>query len=276
MSKPGRNDPCPCGSGRKYKRCCIDKKPREHSVLIGSSEPLRGVHYDKEKMEFTGITHDNRLIKPVVTYSQTHYESESGKERVTSRVQDKVVVGEPDLLRHLFSTFDLIVAMDTNTKVIAGERISACGIVHCILQRLPDAEREGYYASFPWQGTLLFKNCPSNMPPEKFAWITEIGRISNAKPQPGSSKFAIVTDHDMNNHALFNAKKMPIFEDFYLPDKFTLLYGRGDGPTESILNHLVKHCDKESSTVLETIERTGYYDDGQVKYSIGQIPIAVL
>ncbi|TLY83733.1 MAG: hypothetical protein E6K41_00425, partial [Gammaproteobacteria bacterium] len=20
--KPGRNDPCPCGSGQKYKRCC--------------------------------------------------------------------------------------------------------------------------------------------------------------------------------------------------------------------------------------------------------------
>jgi hypothetical protein len=23
---PGRNDPCPCGSGKKYKKCCIDKK----------------------------------------------------------------------------------------------------------------------------------------------------------------------------------------------------------------------------------------------------------
>jgi hypothetical protein len=23
--KPGRNDPCPCGSGKKYKKCCIDK-----------------------------------------------------------------------------------------------------------------------------------------------------------------------------------------------------------------------------------------------------------
>ncbi|KKL72985.1 hypothetical protein LCGC14_2079420 [marine sediment metagenome] len=23
MSKPGRNDPCRCGSGKKYKRCCI-------------------------------------------------------------------------------------------------------------------------------------------------------------------------------------------------------------------------------------------------------------
>ncbi|MDD6298928.1 SEC-C metal-binding domain-containing protein [Hornefia butyriciproducens] len=20
--KPGRNDPCPCGSGKKYKHCC--------------------------------------------------------------------------------------------------------------------------------------------------------------------------------------------------------------------------------------------------------------
>jgi tetratricopeptide (TPR) repeat protein len=25
MAKPGRNDPCPCGSGKKYKRCCLEK-----------------------------------------------------------------------------------------------------------------------------------------------------------------------------------------------------------------------------------------------------------
>ena len=24
--KAGRNDPCPCGSGKKYKKCCLDKK----------------------------------------------------------------------------------------------------------------------------------------------------------------------------------------------------------------------------------------------------------
>jgi hypothetical protein len=23
MNKIGRNDPCPCGSGRKYKKCCL-------------------------------------------------------------------------------------------------------------------------------------------------------------------------------------------------------------------------------------------------------------
>jgi len=28
MFKPkiGRNSPCPCGSGKKYKKCCLDKE----------------------------------------------------------------------------------------------------------------------------------------------------------------------------------------------------------------------------------------------------------
>jgi tetratricopeptide (TPR) repeat protein len=25
MAKTGRNDPCPCGSGQKYKRCCVPR-----------------------------------------------------------------------------------------------------------------------------------------------------------------------------------------------------------------------------------------------------------
>ena len=276
MSKLGRNDPCPCGSGKKYKRCCMDKKPRQQSVIIGSSEPLRGVHYDKGKMEFTGITHDNRLIKPVVTYSQTHYESESGKERIIKRIHDKVVVGEPDTLRYLSFNFDLIVVMDTNTKEIEGERISACSIIHCILQRLPDGEREGYYADFPWQNTLLFRNSPKDLPAEKFGWITEIRRIKNAVPHMESSRFALVTDHDMDNHNLLNGKKTPIFADIYLPNNFTLLYARGDGSSESILNKLVKHCDKEASIVLEAISASGYYQNGKLRYYIDQIPVAVL
>ena len=34
----GRNDPCPCGSGRKYKRCCLEKSretPLAYKVVIG-------------------------------------------------------------------------------------------------------------------------------------------------------------------------------------------------------------------------------------------------
>jgi len=28
--KVGRNDPCPCGSGRKYKKCCLPKEEAQH------------------------------------------------------------------------------------------------------------------------------------------------------------------------------------------------------------------------------------------------------
>jgi preprotein translocase subunit SecA len=26
--KIGRNDPCPCGSGKKFKRCCVGRAPQ--------------------------------------------------------------------------------------------------------------------------------------------------------------------------------------------------------------------------------------------------------
>lgn len=26
QDRPGRNEPCPCGSGKKYKKCCLQKK----------------------------------------------------------------------------------------------------------------------------------------------------------------------------------------------------------------------------------------------------------
>lgn len=29
MDKVGRNDPCPCGSGKKYKKCCEQGAPRK-------------------------------------------------------------------------------------------------------------------------------------------------------------------------------------------------------------------------------------------------------
>lgn len=32
MEKVGRNDPCPCGSGKKYKKCCGQKKTHQFTA----------------------------------------------------------------------------------------------------------------------------------------------------------------------------------------------------------------------------------------------------
>jgi hypothetical protein len=34
MPRPGRNDPCPCGSGKKFKQCCSSKQHRPSRALV--------------------------------------------------------------------------------------------------------------------------------------------------------------------------------------------------------------------------------------------------
>jgi hypothetical protein len=42
--KIGRNDPCPCGSGKKYKRCCLPRQPSTPSAPSYSWMALDGLH----------------------------------------------------------------------------------------------------------------------------------------------------------------------------------------------------------------------------------------
>jgi SEC-C motif len=37
VARLGRNEPCRCGSGRKYKRCCLDKDELEARVAFAKA-----------------------------------------------------------------------------------------------------------------------------------------------------------------------------------------------------------------------------------------------
>ena len=41
MAKPGRNDPCPCGSGNKYKKCCLPKEEGVEREQLAKVETRR-------------------------------------------------------------------------------------------------------------------------------------------------------------------------------------------------------------------------------------------
>jgi tetratricopeptide (TPR) repeat protein len=58
MAKPGRNDPCPCGSGQKYKRCCLRKDQAAESAALAAAaaraaEPIQHEHSHHE-CDFSG------------------------------------------------------------------------------------------------------------------------------------------------------------------------------------------------------------------------------
>ena len=75
----GRNDPCPCGSGRKYKKCCAAKQEQ----LPGLKPAIRmkgGVAFDPEADAFRAIVHswDNPDCEgePDVWQSEQVFQSE--------------------------------------------------------------------------------------------------------------------------------------------------------------------------------------------------------
>jgi len=60
MAKIGRNDPCPCGSGKKYKKCCLNKKQNHSDEFI----------YQQSRQI------DNKIIDKLSKYSINKFGSE--------------------------------------------------------------------------------------------------------------------------------------------------------------------------------------------------------
>jgi len=52
MQKAGRNDPCPCGSGKKYKKCCeMKQKHKKLSAdIVSTSSPQTAATQETSKV----------------------------------------------------------------------------------------------------------------------------------------------------------------------------------------------------------------------------------
>jgi hypothetical protein len=57
----GRNDPCPCGSGRKFKKCCLGKSELEPRGTAWPSEPAHASASDEWS---EGIEEYDPLVEP--------------------------------------------------------------------------------------------------------------------------------------------------------------------------------------------------------------------
>jgi len=84
--KVGRNDPCPCGSGKKYKQCCLLKKeektpPRKLKAVwvnqpVSQEEPVNLI----ERTFGSAIaTASNKPPQPVAPISETDSETAENK-----------------------------------------------------------------------------------------------------------------------------------------------------------------------------------------------------
>ena len=63
--KIGRNDPCPCGSGKKYKHCCMHAELSKDSTAQQGRSPLQSSGLDAPKIKAYLETHN---VTPILDY----------------------------------------------------------------------------------------------------------------------------------------------------------------------------------------------------------------
>jgi SEC-C motif len=75
MSKIRRNDPCPCGSGKKYKRCCGKASSRDQQATGPTTEALAQAKLIFARRE--AHEHQRRrmqgLGRPIISFESNGY-----------------------------------------------------------------------------------------------------------------------------------------------------------------------------------------------------------
>jgi hypothetical protein len=103
--KVGRNDPCPCGSGKKYKKCCYGKEDQEtdksHSASIGRTRPGKSApQFPIGTIALYGP--DDKITTKIVAAIIQH----EGAEPVLERFVGSNIKDSPKVRRQIQAFFD--------------------------------------------------------------------------------------------------------------------------------------------------------------------------
>ncbi len=99
-SSPGRNDPCPCGSGEKYKKCCLHRVEKQQRIRKQEGYQPHQDHWSRSEVEamdteeildrlyFFGIyVSEKGFLKEVSEYYSAQIISENWFDRFDVRVE---------------------------------------------------------------------------------------------------------------------------------------------------------------------------------------------
>ena len=263
MNRAGRNDPCLCGSGKKYKSCCLCKRPREQLSLVGHSEKFDGIQWNVNGQAWVHLL-SGGWVEAESTFYETSYARKSGKKKTVSHIPNAFVPDVPTFL----SSFDAVFAIDTNTKEIRGSPISVSVIARLWARRLSNGDV--LVLSSADLDFFCFKGIPGGEA-EKYAWRWLVRWIVARPEYKDTVRIALISDHDIRNHQRYNSGQLPIYGDFYLPKTVTILYATTDSGNTGILNKYIRQCDKHAGMILKGLEADGAIIVGETTIVIDQM-----
>ena len=259
MSKDNKR--CGCGSNLKYKNCCKNKKSRTLEIDLDASnaEGLEGFAFS-DKRELLKIV--NGQVTPFTgpTKIRCTYDRKNGKEKVITEglVLDGQCFINPDFP---ILNFEHLIAVDTNTTMIDGEKVSIAAVAY---SKQLDKTGEEVALSVPQLvSSYEYRNIEGNE--ERLVWKEIIEAMERAD-QYKAGKVALIVDSDLGNHSKYNQRELPIYDDFFLPERVTLLYGSADTGMEIMANRMIRFCDKRAAYIMNAL-KNGFDagEDGKVE-----------
>jgi hypothetical protein len=142
MAKVGRNEPCPCGSGKKAKHCCIDRIGAERMLdVLRSSRDQLAAKNERLKVERDELVH--RIAE---------LEIEGRAADVEFRVHELLDAGQPDeaeaVGRELEELFpgEETVGMERLAEVYESRGMTTQAVAHYrrAVARMEELGRGGY------------------------------------------------------------------------------------------------------------------------------------
>lgn len=244
---PKPNELCPCGSGKKFKKCCMNKKPRKWNMNVQFQKPITELGIGRLP-NGTLVYFDNGIpVKDAKVSYETVYDRGKNK-KVINRIEldpNSISLDPNESLKK----FNFIYAIDTNTKTKEEDIISVTNIVMCIVNSEVENILDIKYKPIH---NLEFWNIKDH--PENLAWMKVIQYITKAEGYNPNSKIGLVVDSDLGNLPAYNSRSLPIYSDFYLPENFELIYASAE-KRDDFVNHLIGICENLSKSVLTKILR---------------------
>ena len=149
---PGRNDPCPCGSGRKFKKCCLDKA-RPETSLSAKNRPVREEHRAISDWMEAGYLHlakDRNAVKALECWKACWRELQLRLPPTLLDPEDAEAIGAfegHEFLGNWLQDFQMLLMDHAGTNLAAAEyAVAYFGGLLARFPAMPDLMRENLRA----------------------------------------------------------------------------------------------------------------------------------
>jgi methionyl aminopeptidase len=181
--KARRNDPCPCGSGRKYKNCCLNKKEAEPENIKDMYLKKYKIKL-KEKADIEAIRKAGRLVMETFDQVRPNIKPGMTTDEINTLVHDFTVKNQATPAPLNYNGFPKSVCVSVNEVIchgIPGERVLEDGdIVNVDITSILN----GYYAD---ANQTYFVGTPSEDAQKIVNVARECLRLGMEQVKPGNT-----------------------------------------------------------------------------------------